>query len=46
MDERLIQKTPIVEKVNQSEGVTNYNCPACGKRLFSTNVGRHLHGKG
>lgn len=23
MDERLIQKTPIVEKVNQSEGVTN-----------------------
>ena len=42
MDERLIQKTPIVEKVNQSEGVTNYNCPACGKRLFSTKDGRAM----
>lgn len=34
-----IQKKPMVEKCND---ITNYKCPVCGKRLFSTKDGRAM----
>lgn len=41
MDERLTKKFPAIKKSMSKDGyeIVDYNCPSCGKRIFSTKNG-------